>query len=108
MKKLPLLLALLLSGCAWHRTVEDTKDETFDLSNTNLVTKSSDKVTHVGISFFNKTAVEGLTIGKRSGKESTTLSLGKAQTETQTEAIKALGEALGSGLINGAKKSIVP
>lgn len=108
MKKFLSVFLVFAAGCAAHRTVDVTDSITHDLSNSNLVTQSKDRTTHVGISIFNKTAIEGLTIGKRTAKETTTLSLGKAQTETQAEAIKATGEALGAGLAAGIKKSLIP
>lgn len=101
--KSSILILLLCSGCAFHRTMDVTT--TIDPV-TKIETK--DRTSYVGISFFNRTSVTGLEVGKRTGKETTTLSLGKAQTETQTEAIKALGEALGAGIAAGAKKAIVP
>lgn len=103
MKKLLALVPLLLCGCAMHRTLDVTT--TIDPT-TKIQTK--DRTSYVGISWFNKTSVTGLEVGKRTGKETTTLSLGKANTETQTEAIKALGEALGAGLAAGVKKTATP
>lgn len=102
MKKLLFLLpcaALLCGGCAHVTTVE----ETF-----NPDTQGYDRTKFSGTFCFNRGAVEGLQVGQRSGKESTTLKVSKGTTETQTEAIKALGEALGAGIATGAKKAIIP
>lgn len=96
-----LIFPLLLCGCAFHRTADITT--TLD-PDTNV--KQIDRTTYVGISWFNKTSVTGLEVGKRSGKETTTLSLGKASTETQAEAIKAAAEALGAGFASGLKKTL--
>lgn len=82
--------SFLLSGCAFQRAVETPEGKT----------------TYVGISWFNRTAIAGLTVGKRSGASSTTLSLENGNTETQAEAIKAAGEALGQGIAAGIKKGI--
>ena len=98
MKKLTPILCLFLSGCAIHRTTETTYDNGLP----------SDRTTFIGISLFNRTAVKGLTVGRRTAKETSTLSLIEGSTETQAEAIKAAGEALGSGLATGLKKSLVP
>ena len=98
MKALSLILILGLTGCAFHRTTEITYEQGLP----------TDKTTFVGISFFNRTAVEGLTVGQRTDKETSVLSLKKGSTETQTEAIKAAGEALGAGIATGVRKSIVP
>ena len=99
MKKLLTILPLcLMTGCAFHRTTETTYDNGLP----------SDRTTFVGLSVFNRTAVKGLTVGKRTGKETSTLTLSEGSTETQVEAIKATGEALGAGLGAGLKKAIVP
>jgi hypothetical protein len=99
MKKYLPLCVLLMTGCAFNRTTENTF---------NPETQTVDKVTYVGFSCFNKTAVEGLTVGQRSKSSSATLSLAKGNTETQTEAIKAAGEALGAGIAAGVKKAVAP
>lgn len=90
---LTLLATLLGTGCAYHRTAE---------SAFNPDTKTYDKTTFTGLVFFNRTAVSGLTVGKRSGTSSTTLSISKAATETQAEAIAALTEAAVKGAVKGA------
>jgi hypothetical protein len=92
-------LAFLLCGCAHVTTVEETY---------NPDTQGYDRTRFSGTFWFNKGAVEGLQVGQRSGKESTTLKVSKGTTETQTEAIRALGEALGAGIATGAKKAIIP
>jgi hypothetical protein len=101
MKKQLLLagMSFLLCGCAHVVTVE----ETF-----NPDTQGYDRTRFSGTFWLNKGAVEGLQVGHRSGKESTTLKVNKGSTETQAEAIRALGEALGAGLAAGVKKGLVP
>jgi hypothetical protein len=101
-EKLPVQLTIpltalalaLLPGCAFQRATETTLE--------------GDKTTYVGISWFNKTAVAGLQVGKRTSGGSTTLALDKGATETQAEAIKAAGEALGAGIATGVKKVVAP
>lgn len=98
---LPLIViyALALVGCAHVSTIEETY---------NPETKGNDRTKFSGFFFFNRGGVEGLTVGKRSDKTSTTLSVAKGSTETQSEAIKAAGEALGAGIAAGVKKAVVP
>lgn len=101
MKKLTTfsIVALLFTGCAFQRVTEN---------GTNPVTQLAEKSTYVGLSCFNKTALEGLTVGKRTATTSTTFSLTKGSTETQAEALKAAGEAIGAGIASGVKKGISP
>lgn len=94
MKIILLLIPLLFVGCAFQRATE--------------VSPSGERTTYVGISWFNKTAVAGLQVGKRTASASTTLSLTEGRTESQADAIKAAGEALGQGIATGVKKSLVP
>lgn len=100
MKRTILILSsVLFSGCAFHRTTEITY---------NPETKANDKTTFTGIVWFQKTGIEGLTVGKRSGSSSTTLSLSKGATETQSEAIKAIAAGATEGAIKGATKALIP
>ena len=100
MKKLLLVgLLTIMSGCAFHRTTELTY---------NPETKSNDKTTFIGVVWFQKAGVEGLTVGKRSGTSSTTLSVSKAGTETQAEALKAVAAGVAEGLVKGTAKAIIP
>src|SRR5262245_2985648 len=98
MKKTVLFLAvfcLCFSGCALQRVVEiDPQSRT--------VTK------YTGVAFLNRSALEGLAVGKKTKNASALLSVKAAATETQTEAFQALGEALGAGLVAGAKGAAVP
>jgi hypothetical protein len=95
MKQLVLATAatLLASGCAFHRTVELTF---------NPATQTNDKTTFTGVVWFQRAGVEGLTVGKRTGASSTTLTITKAATETQTETIAAIAEAAVKGAVKGA------
>ena len=96
MKKLIALAAaaLLLTGCAFHRTLERTF---------NPDTKTYDLTKFTGFVWFNKTATEGLVVGKRTGTTSTTLSVTKASTETQADALRAVAEGAAAGAVKGAK-----
>jgi hypothetical protein len=93
------LLVLNATGCALQRVTE---------SSVNPQSLAKDETTYLGVSWFNRAAVEGLTIGKRTGKESVTFTLDKGSTETQAEAIKAAGEALGAGIAAGVKRAAQP
>lgn len=88
-------VTLLLTGCAYHHTVDHTY---------NPETQSHDRTTFTGIVFFQKTGVEGLSVGRRSAKETSTLSINKASTETQGEALKMVVE----GAVSAAVKSALP
>lgn len=93
------IVVALCSGCAYHRTVEDSY---------NPESKTNDRTSFTGISWFNKTAVSGLTVGKRTEKTSTTLSLSQGTTETQAEAIKEITAAITEGAVRGATKAVIP
>lgn len=93
--KLTLILPLLVTGCAFNRTVDSSYNEE---------SKGYDKTTYVGIYWFNKSATAGLTVGKRSEKETTTLSVKSHTTETQSEAISSVVEAA----VKGAVRGVVP
>lgn len=88
------LVAIAAGGCAYHRTVENTY---------NPETKSNDTTKFTGIIWFNKQAVEGLTVGKRTGAGSTTLSITKATQETQADALRAVAEGAAAGAVKGAR-----
>jgi hypothetical protein len=90
-----LLLACLCSGCAMQRAVEIDQE-------------AGTTTRYTGISFFNKSALEGLSVGKRSGKTSHVFSLEKGNTETQPEAIKAMAEAIGIAAGTAAKTAVKP
>ena len=96
MKKIIVLstVAILLSGCAFHQTTENTY---------NPDTKTYDTTRFTGIVWFNKTATEGLTVGKRTATGSTTLSVAKAATETQTDALRAVAEGAAAGAVKRIK-----
>jgi hypothetical protein len=87
------LIPLLFCGCAVQRVVEF-----------NPETKAMTKYT--GFALFNKSALEGLAVGKRTTKSATVFSLDKGGTETQTDAIQAMGQALGAGIAEGAKVAL--
>jgi hypothetical protein len=87
------LVPLLFCGCAVQRVVEF-----------NPETKAMTKYT--GFALFNKSALEGLAVGKRTTKSATVFSLDKGGTETQTDAIQAMGQALGAGIAEGAKVAL--
>lgn len=93
MKKLFALFPCVLvfgTGCALQRAVE-----------INPETKALTKYT--GISFLNRSALEGLSVAKKTKTSSSLLNLEKAGTETQAEALEALGKGLATGLVEGAK-----
>jgi hypothetical protein len=98
MKKILLLvlvvLLVTLSGCIYHGTTENTY---------NPDTKTYDTTKHTAVAWFSKQAVEGLTVGKRTSTGSTTLSVGKATTETQTDALRAVAEGAAAGAVKGAR-----
>jgi len=97
MKKLVTLcsLAALAGGCAFHQTTENTYNE---------ATKGYDVTKFTGIIWFNKQAVEGLTVGKRTATGSTTLSITKASQETQADALRAVAEGAAAGAVKGATR----
>lgn len=96
MKKLFTLAAVssLLLGCAYHQTLENTH---------NPQTGTIDTTRFTGIVWFNKTATEGLVVGKRTATGSTTLSVTKASTETQADALRAVAEGAAAGAVKGAR-----
>jgi hypothetical protein len=87
------LVPLFFCGCAVQRVVEFNPE-------TKALTK------YTGFALFNRSALEGLAVGKRTTKSATVFSLDKGGTETQTEAIQAMGQALGAGIAEGAKVAI--
>lgn len=96
MKKIIVLAAAitLLAGCAFHSTIEDTY---------NPETQGRDITKFKGIVWFNKTATEGLIVGRRTSTGSTTLQVAKATTETQADALRAVAEGAAAGAVKGAK-----
>jgi hypothetical protein len=93
--KLIFLIILLFTGCAHHSTIEQTY---------NPETKGYDITKFTGTVWFNRSAIKGLTVGKRTEKGSTTLSLTEGSTETQSEAIKAIVEGAVSAAIKAGTK----
>lgn len=92
--RLPWLATLVaLTGCVYHHTSE---------SQYNPDTKGYDTTKFTGVVWFNRTAVKGLEVGKRSKAGSTTLKISEGNTETQTEAISAIAEGAVKGAIKGA------
>lgn len=90
-KLLPLVFAVVFfgSGCAVQRVVqvgEGSGDQVHQLTK------------YTGIAVFNKSALEGMAVGKKTKSGSTLFSLEKANTETQSEAIAAAAEGLGTVL----------
>ena len=96
MKKLTTLAALvaLATGCAYHTTTENTF---------NPETGGRDVTQFKGIVWFNKQAIKGLTVGKRTATGSTTLSVSEATTETQADVIRAATEGATAGAVRGMK-----
>jgi hypothetical protein len=96
---LPLLLLVLClvpifgAGCAFQAASQynaDTKETTH----------------YLGFATFNKSALEGLSVGKKSKTTSTVFSLEKSDTETQGDAIKAMAEAVGTAAGMAAKTAV--
>ncbi|HTG44139.1 MAG TPA: hypothetical protein VK633_06370 [Verrucomicrobiae bacterium] len=86
---------VLGGGCAMQRVVE------IDPA-TKVMTR------YTGLAFLNKSALEGLAVGKRTKTTSQVFSLQKGNTETQGEAITALAEAVGNLAGAAAKAAVKP
>lgn len=88
-------LSCLAGGCALQRVSEFNPE-------TKLETR------YTGFSMLNRSALEGLSVGKRTRTSATVFSLQKGGTETQSEAIQALGEAIGGAVAAGVKTAVKP
>lgn len=134
---LVLMAAVLMTGCAMQRAGETaintdalanlariyearrdiqrdsgsalsaSDQKAFDRAFLACLENIQERTKYVGISWFNKTALEGLTVGKRNDEESATFTLEKGNTETPPETIKAVGEALGVGIAAGVRKTMM-
>lgn len=89
---LMLAAMMLASGCAYQHT-----------ASVNPATRQVETFTQVV--WFQKANVEGLKAhSKTKAGTSTAFSVSKEQTETQTEALAVIAEAVAKGVVEGAKK----